>query len=571
MIESAEGAMIESWPGAPDPEATSRVFYDIVQLLESPADPDANVVQVLARLRSLVPYEGCAVLDAFPGRAPRLLAPAETSPVEHARLMATLIPLLRLIEVQGRAFEVSSSPGAHLAAPLRVRGTLVGVLFVHGAEGTYNEGHARMLCVVAAQLGVYVSTLHARVRELEVAQKLEEAQHEGKAASRAKDEFLAMVSHELRTPLNTILAWADMLRSNEAGAPDRERAFQAIERSVRAQAKLIDDLLDLSSVTKAALRLDLRAVDPAHAVQAAILSLRPRADQKAIRLEVAIEESVMQLIADPKRLKQIVTGLVANAIKFTPSGGHVEVRLERDGELARLQVSDSGSGISPEILPVLFEPFRQADSSSTRAQGGLGVGLALVKDLVTLHGGNVRAESPGENDGSTFTVELPLAGVARQVAAAPQPLAKKAEDGRALTGIHVLLVDDDRDIREVLQFVLEGQGARVTVAASAAAALLELDRSMPHVLLSDIAMPGATGHDLMRNILAREGADAPPAAALSAYARAQDRRQATASGFRMLLEKPVDPVALIAAVVALAGTPPHGSGRRAARTPTWTS
>jgi CheY-like chemotaxis protein len=276
----------------------------------------------------------------------------------------------------------------------------------------------------------------------------------------------------------------------------------------------------------------------------------PLAGQRALRLEAVLAESVTPLIADPQRLSQIVAKLVANAIKFTPDGGRVEVRLERAGILARIQVIDSGSGISPEVLPNLFERFRQADSSSTRAHGGLGVGLALVKDMVELHGGQVRAESPGEKQGATLTVELPLADAGERYV-----------EG-TLAGIRVLLVDDDRDICEVLQVVLERQGAVVTVAASAVEALAALERSMPNVLLSDLAMPGETGYDLMRKVVAREGDRAPPAAALSAQARGRDLEQALASGFLMLLAKPIDPKTLIAAVAALAG---RRSGNQPAR------
>jgi CheY-like chemotaxis protein len=274
-----------------------------------------------------------------------------------------------------------------------------------------------------------------------------------------------------------------------------------------------------------------------------------------------------------------VASLVANAVKFTPAGGRVEVHLERAGSLARIRVIDTGSGIRPEILPNLFERFRTADASSTRSHGGLGVGLALVRDLVELHGGHVRAESPGEMQGATFTVDLPLPeaptlpavpyskperrrGPDRRTPRVPFT-AQGPEDDRALTGIRVLLVDDDHDICEVLQFVLEDQGAVVSVAASAAEALSALERATPHVLLSDLAMPGETGYDLMRKVVARKGKSAPPAAALSAYARGQDLREALASGFQMLLTKPIDTALLIDAVRELAlsrSTPGNDAG-----------
>jgi len=536
-------------------EPLSRTFYDIAQVLESAEDSEARVTRVLEHLRSLVPYERCAVLEALPGREPRLVTAPGTPPAERAALTATTTALLgRLAQEHGHAAAGPPRPtGTHLAVPLVGLDDVIGVLFVHSADSAYEESHVRALSVVAAKLAAYLTMVRARVMEAERTRQLEEARHAAETANRAKDEFLALVSHELRSPLNTILAWADALRMKETREADRTRAFEAIERSVRAQAKLIEDLLDLSCVATATLRLDLRAVEPATLIKAAIRALRPRAEQKSIRLEAALDESVTPLIADAHRLSQIVANLVANAIKFTPDGGCVEVRLERAGVRARIRVIDSGSGISPEVLPHVFERFCQADRSSTRAHGGLGVGLALVKDLVELHGGQVRAESPGADKGATFTVELPLAGVAPEAPAPPEAPEAGRRDQRELAGIRVLIVDDDSDICEVLQLVLEGRGAVVTVAASAAEALAALERSMPDVLLSDLAMPGESGHDLMRKIVARDGDRALPAAALSAYASGQDLQQALASGFRMHLAKPVDPEALIAAVAALAG------------------
>jgi signal transduction histidine kinase/ActR/RegA family two-component response regulator len=539
---------------AVDAESVTRAFYDIAQLLESGEDADLRVLRVIELLRTLVPYEACAVFDAQPGREPRLLTSPGTSPGDRAQLRGIVGALhARLIEAHAGGAESRPAPGTHLAVPLIGLDEVVGVLFVRGTDSAYDALHVRRLSIVAAKLAAYFSMLQSSALSAERSRQVEEARKSAEAANRVKDEFLAIVSHELRTPLNTILAWADILRSTVATERDRLRAFEAIERSVRAEAKLIDDLLDLSCIVSATLRLDLRAVEPAKVIRATVLALRSRAERKAIRLELALDESAMHLIADPQRLRQIVANLVANAIKFTPPGGRVEVHLERAGVLARIRVSDSGRGISPEALPQLFEPFRPVDGSSRRAHGGLGVGLALVKDLVVLHGGNVRAESLGKNAGATFTVELPLAPVILETPPRPATPKISDQDEHALIGVRVLLVDDDPDICEVLQFVLEGQGAIVTVAASAAEALAALERSMPNVLLSDIAMPGATGYDLMRKIVAREGAGAPPAAALSAYARRQDLPHAIASGFQMLLEKPIDPGALVAAVARLAG------------------
>jgi signal transduction histidine kinase/CheY-like chemotaxis protein len=527
----------------------SRAYYDIAQVLAVADDAEARVVHVLERLRALVPYDRCAVLEASPGRAPRLVTAPGTPPDERADLLDTLSALLApLVEEHGHSLS-AARPTGHLAAPLVGLDEVTGVLYVRGTLGEYGPRHVRSLSVVAAKLAAYFSMLHAVALQAEQTREVEAARQIAETANRAKDEFLALVSHELRTPLTIILAWADTLRS-DAGEADRLRAFEAIERSVHAQAKLIDDLLDLSCVATATLRLDLHDVDPAALIKEALQGLRPRAEERSIHLEAVLDETIRPILADPQRLSQVVANLVANAIKFTPRGGRVEVRLERAGMRARIRVIDNGAGIRPETLPHLFEPFSQADSSTTRAHGGLGVGLALVKDLVALHGGRVSAESPGEQQGATFTVELPLSEAA---APAPDPAdAPVRKDTRALAGIRVLVVDDDRDICEVLQFVLEGQGAVVTLAGSAPEALVALERSMPDVLLSDVVMPGESGYDLMRKVVARQGGRAVPAAALSGHAVGQDLERALASGFRMQLHKPIDPEALVAAVAVLA-------------------
>jgi signal transduction histidine kinase/ActR/RegA family two-component response regulator len=534
-------------------EESLVALHEIARLLGSAKDSEARVVRVLEHLRSLVPYERCAVLEARPGSEPRLITPDGATEAERLELTLETSGLLALLREDGRVSEPLASGNAQLAVPLIGLEEVVGVLFVRGTAGGYGELQVRRLSVVAAQLGAYFSMLHAAALEAQRTEELEEARLAAQAANRARDEFLALVSHELRTPLNTILVWADALRSKQTPDADRTRAFDGIARSVRAETQLIEDLLDLSGMAKATLRLDRRTVEPVQLIQAVIVALLPGAEQKSIRVEAVFDESVTPLIADARRLTQIVTHLVANAIKFTPHGGQVEVHLERAGKFARLRVSDTGAGISTELLPRLFQRFGQGDSSSTRAHGGLGVGLALVKNLVELHGGQVHAQSAGAQQGATFTVELPLAEAALAVPERPEAPGRAAQAAGLLKGITVLLVDDDRDLCEVLQFVLEGQGAVVTVASSAAEALASLEGSMPNVLLSDIAMPGQTGYDLMRRIVAREGVGAPPAAALSGYAKpGQDLPKVLASGFRMLLAKPIDSRTLIAAVMTLA-------------------
>jgi signal transduction histidine kinase/ActR/RegA family two-component response regulator len=538
-------------PDAAAGESLTQVFYDIAQLLESADDSEARVTRVLTRLASLVPYQRCAVLHAPFGMEPRLLTAPGTLARDEAELAATTLALLRQL-AEHPAHSVAARPpsDAHLAVPLVGLDQVVGVLFVDRADGAYDEQHLRALSVVAAKLAAYFSMLHAFQRETARSEQLLQAQRAAEAADRAKDEFLAVVSHELRTPLNSILTWVDALVSTDTAASDRARAGEAIERAVRTQAKLVADLLDLACTAARTLRLDLRDVEPARLINEAITKLRPQAELKRIQLQVKLDESVTPLVADPHRLSQVVVSLLANAIKFTPPGGHVEVSLERADELARLRVIDSGPGIDARVLPRLFEPFSQQDSSTTRVHGGLGVGLALVKDLVELHGGTVRAESARERLGSTFTVELPFGPI--QPASLAPPAVLEDRRGRALAGVRVLIVDDDRDIGEVLQFVLESQGALVSVAASAAEALAVMGQQLPDVLLSDIAMPGDSGYELMRTLVAREGANAPPAAALSAHAPGHDLKEALAAGFQMLLAKPIDSHTLISAIATLA-------------------
>jgi signal transduction histidine kinase/CheY-like chemotaxis protein len=531
-------------------EPLTRAFYDIAQLLESAETSEVRVTRVLERLQSFVPYERCAVLDALPGREPRLVVSPGTpvSEVDELRLTVSAI-LARLNQDHGDAKEQPASVGQHLAVPLVGLDEVVGVLFVRRTDGGYQEPHLRALSVVAAKLAAYFSMLRARDVEAGHIRQLAQARQAAEIANRAKDEFLALVSHELRTPLSTILTWADALRSTDVGVADRARAFEAIERNVLAQTKLIQDLLDLSCVAAAAIRLELQAVEPAKLIREALRSLGQQAKQKAITLDVSLDESVTPLIADPHRLTQIVANLVTNAIKFTPKGGRVEVRLDRAGMLARIQVIDSGSGIGPEVLPTLFTPFRQANSSSTRPYSGLGVGLALVKDLVELHGGRVRAQSEGEQRGATFTVELPWCG-ADGFAASPALVAERVVG--ALAGIRVLVVDDDEDTCEAIRMTLEDEGAVVAVATSVGRALEALELSLPDVILSDITMPGESGYDLMRKVVSQRGEAAPPAAAISGGGRNDSAQLALASGFRMLLQKPVHSSALVGAVATLA-------------------
>ncbi len=365
-------------------------------------------------------------------------------------------------------------------------------------------------------------------------------------ANRLKDEFLATLSHELRTPLNAVLGWARLLRSAKVEPATEARALESIERNARAQARLIEDLLEVSRIVTGKLRLQVRECDLAAIVDAAAEIVQPAAAAK--RLSVAVEVLVRPAMTagDPDRLQQIVWNLLSNAVKFTPHEGHISVRLERsDGY--RLIVRDTGPGIEPKFLPFLFEPFRQADGSASREHGGLGLGLAIAKQLVELHGGTISARSQGAGTGATFDVHLPSVimpsidptgrdGLA--VAAPPAPV-----DRSLLTGLHVLVVDDEEDARLLLKTALSQYGADVTVAASAAEAVIALDARQPDILLSDIGMPNEDGYALVRRLRARPLADGGgiPAVAITAYASASDRLAAQDAGYHAHIAKPFDP------------------------------
>jgi len=530
-------------------EIWSRTHYDIAHLLDSGERSEKRVLHVLELLRRLVPYDQCGLLEARTGLAPRVVLVPAAPPEEEAWVVEMLSRLFERLaeEPSRRAESLPAMAGAHLAVPLLGLDEVIGVLFVRRGEGAYQVQDVRALSVFGAKLGAFLSMVRARDQDAERSREMDEARRTAEAANRAKDQFLALVSHELKTPLSSTLTWTHALRSRSTPEDERLRAIEAIERNVRAEAKLLDDLLDLSCIATADLRLDLRAVEPVRVIKAAIEGLRPRAERKLIRLETAFDRSVETLIVDPQRLDQVVAVLLANAIAFTPDGGHVEVHLTRAGAWARLQVIDSGSGIESDFLPHVFDVSPPAGSLD-RAHGATGIQLAVVKHVVELHGGRIRVESPGEEKGATFTVELPFEGPV-----ALRPGAHTAE--HVLEGIRVLVVDDDQDMRDALRYVLEYHGAEVGLAATVAEALAFLERSPFDVLLSDLAMPGENGYDLMVQIAERHGPPLP-AAALTAYARDEGRTRALEAGFRMHLGKPIAPGALVSAVALLAGRSP---------------
>ncbi|HEV8483029.1 MAG TPA: response regulator [Blastocatellia bacterium] len=396
--------------------------------------------------------------------------------------------------------------------------------------------------------------------------KEQRAREDAQAANRAKDEFLAVVSHELRAPLNAMLGWARILRSTRIDEATTAHAIEIIERSARTQSKLIEDLLDTARIVSGKLRLDIQPVDLTAVIEDAVEVLHPAAQAKGIPIQMTLDGGREVITGDPDRLQQIVWNILSNAIKFTPHGGTVEVRLQRADPHVRVTVSDNGKGIGVEYLPYIFDRFRQVDSSSTRRHGGLGLGLSLVRHLVELHGGTVYAESPGEGQGATFTVNLPLRAV-RVVPADGESFGYGPPGGAwALDGVWVLVVDDEADARELVTTLLEQHGASVTAVASAAEALAaltdgEADRK-PDVLVSDISMPDVDGYALIRRVreLAPSEGAGIPAIALTAYGRSIDRIRALSAGFQMHMPKPVEPAELITIVASLTGRAGKGKG-----------
>jgi signal transduction histidine kinase len=385
------------------------------------------------------------------------------------------------------------------------------------------------------------------------------ARAEAERANRIKDEFLATVSHELRTPLNAILGWAQILTSERARPTDLPQGLATIKRNAQLQAQLIDDLLDVARIVNGKLRLELARTDLREVLEAAVASVRQAADARGLTLSVVTGEAPVSVQGDAARLQQVVTNLLSNSIKFTPRGGSVGVHLVRMGPEVLVAVQDTGQGIEAELVPHMFERFRQADSSIRRKHGGLGLGLALVRSLVELHGGRVAVHSAGLGQGATFEVRLPVLADAEPEIAAPEVAPGRrrlAAAGRAtLRGVRVLVVDDELDARLLAHRILEEAGATVQVAVSAEEALAMVRRDVPHVLVTDIGMPDVDGYELVRRLRALEPrlGVVVPTVALTAFVRDVDREKSRSAGFDAHIPKPLDPAALTATIAELAG------------------
>lgn len=395
----------------------------------------------------------------------------------------------------------------------------------------------------------YLVSLRDVTQQKQVEQERIQLLEKAEAANRIKDEFLAIVSHELRTPLNPILGWSKLLRTRKLDQDKVDQALETIERNASLQAQLIDDLLDVSRILRGKLSLQTLRVDLVRVIQAAIETMRLAAAAKSIEIDTQLDSRVGFVSGDPNRLQQVVWNLLSNAVKFTPRGGRITVRLQAIDSHAQIQVSDTGQGISPDFFPYIFDYFRQENSTTTRSVGGLGLGLAIVRHLIELHGGRVEAESEGIGQGATFTVTLPL------MSDSPINTHKSSPDdeGLDLTEVTVLLVEDEVDTLDLLTIILESYGARVKGVTSANEALAVFSQGQPDVLISDIGMPGMDGYELIRQVreLSPDRGGLVPAIALTAYAGETDLERALSAGFNRHISKPVEPDQIVDAIATL--------------------
>ena len=426
--------------------------------------------------------------------------------------------------------------------------------YLKNIEASLEQTEAARLHV--EELSRYISELqHSEEARGHLLLRAERARAEAEAANRIKDEFLATLSHELRTPLTSLLGWSSVLREAKRDEKVLAQGLDAIDRNARMQAQLIDDLLDVSRIVSGKLNLDVRPLDITSVARAAINVVQPAADAKGITLDYFAEPGLGAISADSARVHQIIWNLLSNAVKFTPQGGKISLRVDQTGSDARVTVKDTGQGVDPEFLPRVFDRFRQADSSTTRSFGGLGLGLAIVRHLVELHGGTVSAQSDGVGKGAMFSATFPLLADRTASASVAQVQEISVVDGYSLDGLRVLLVDDEPEARQIISTVITRTGAEVRTCNSAHEALAKVSEWKPDVILSDIAMPDQDGYTFIRQVrsLPRDKGGDTPAAALTAYARDIDRRQALAAGYQMHIAKPIGASQLVTMIARLAG------------------
>lgn len=442
---------------------------------------------------------------------------------------------------------------SHICVPLKAQDKVWGALTLcYGESGReYKERDVALAEDLGRRAGVGVENarLHESAEFLLTAERA--ARQEAERAGNLKDEFLATLSHELRTPLNAILGWSQLLRKGNGDPEDTAQGLETIERNARAQAQIIEDLLDMSRIVSGKLVLDCQPTDLSILVRGAMQTVHPSADSKGVLLRGSFENPPFPVSIDPARMQQVVWNLLTNAIKFTPRGGKIDVKLERLGKHVALRVADSGKGITADFLPYIFERFRQQDGSITRSHGGLGLGLSIASQLVEMHGGTIRAQSEGEGKGSTFLVTLPVVKF-DEAEASKTRVALESID---LKGLRIIAIDDDDDARELIRRVLSEAGAEVATAASAEAALGLLEGQIPDLLISDIGMPGKDGYQLIREVrlLSEDRGGKVPAIAVTAFARSEDRTRALVAGFNLHISKPIDPSEVIASAASLTG------------------
>jgi signal transduction histidine kinase/BarA-like signal transduction histidine kinase len=491
------------------------------------------------------------------------------SGTETLRRVAEQHPRLVILDVQLPDFDgwevcrrLKQNPATASVPVLQISATFV------SEEDTVRalEGGADACLTEPVEPPVLVATVRALLRARAAEDSLREAlgreqlaRNSAESANRAKDEFLALLSHELRSPLGAILTWVTLLRQGSVDAGVATRGLEAIERNARLQVKLIEDLLDVSRIVTGKTRLDLSVVELPQVVSAVLESVGPAAIAKGVRFDAFVDPNVGTILGDPTRLQQTLWNLLSNAIKFTPKGGWAEMRVERCESHIEIRVTDSGKGIDPAFLPYIFERFRQADSSMTRSEGGLGLGLAIVRHVVELHGGTVEASSPGLGQGATFMVRLPIPALRP---AGPLILKSRvresagAESWELLDGLHLLVVDDEGDAREAIGTVLQSAGADVVTASSVREALEAIHAQMPDVVVSDIAMPLEDGFTLIREIRSRVASSRTiRALALTAYAGEHASERVSEAGFDSYLTKPIEAAKLVSAVASLAERP----------------
>jgi signal transduction histidine kinase/CheY-like chemotaxis protein len=536
-------------------EDLTRFLNDASEVLASSLDCDATLCAV-ARLAVPHVADWVAVELETQAGALRLvaLAHADAEKVAHASAADRQRPRAAH-EAAGALAVCFGSLGlvSSTSVPLRVQGRPVGAISLGSAESGRRFGPDD------------VSFAYALAHRASVALENARTFRESEEANRVKDEFLATISHELRTPLNAILGWTTMLRRKPD--VDAKKALDTIERNARAQMRLIEDVLDVSRAVTGKLTIEPAEIDLVDVVRAALSVVTPMAEARAIAIETALEALPCPFFGDANRLQQALWNVLSNAIKFSGKGGHVRVSLVRSASHVELVVADTGRGIQPDFLPFVFDRFRQADSSTTRAEGGLGLGLAIVRHIVDLHGGTAKAESPGEGQGTTFTISLPLRAVQGTTTSFALSAAKassgvyfsraRSDPDRALSSIRVLVCDDDEDARELLGAVLSAEGASVLMAASGSRALESLREFAPHVLISDVGMPQVDGYELIRRVrsLPEPHGGHTPAIALTAYSRREDELKALLAGYHVHVTKPVDPARLVQVVANLVGRP----------------